>query len=95
MADLPPPTEMQEAPLMDSNPGGESAPRAEAAAGGGVLRLDELEKQAVLTALKQTGGNRTQAAAVLGISIRTLRNKLQEYRDAGEAVEVDVDAMDA
>ena len=35
-------------------------------------------------ALHQTGGNRTQAAAMLGISLRTLRNKLQEYRDAND-----------
>ena len=46
--------------------------------GHGVLRLDELEKQAIRAALRQTAGNRTQAATALGISIRTLRNKLQE-----------------
>ena len=55
---------------------------------GQVLRLDEMEKNAIRAALKQTGGHRAQAATVLGISIRTLRNKLQEYRDAGDAVEV-------
>ena len=62
---------------------------------GAVLRLDALEKQAILAALRQTAGNRTQAAAALGISIRTLRNKLQEYRDAGEPVHADTDAADA
>ncbi len=51
-----------------------------------VVRLDEMEKQAILAALRQTSGNRTHAAAVLGISIRTLRNKLQEYREAGVVV---------
>jgi DNA-binding NtrC family response regulator len=51
---------------------------------GRVLTMAELEKQAIKAALLQTGGNRTQAAEALGISIRTLRNKLQEYRDAGE-----------
>ena len=61
---------------------------------GSVLRLDELEKQAILAALRQTAGNRTQAAAALGISIRTLRNKLQEYRDAGEAVDSGLDSAD-
>jgi DNA-binding NtrC family response regulator len=60
-----------------------------------VLRLDELEKQAIRAALRQTGGNRTQAAAALGISIRTLRNKLQEYRDAGDPIDVGVDAAEA
>ncbi len=62
---------------------------------GGVLRLDELEKQAIRAALAQTGGNRTQAAAALGISIRTLRNKLQEYRESGDPVDAGVDALDS
>ncbi|MGH7995927.1 MAG: sigma-54-dependent transcriptional regulator, partial [Opitutaceae bacterium] len=55
--------------------------------GGSVLSIAELEKEAIKAALVQTAGNRTQAAGLLGISIRTLRNKLQEYREAGEAVE--------
>ncbi len=62
---------------------------------GAVLRLDELEKQAIRAALRQTGGNRTQAATALGISIRTLRNKLQEYRDAGDPVGVDMESAEA
>ena len=49
-----------------------------------VLPLEELEKQAIRAALRQTGGNRTQAASALGISVRTLRNKLHEYREAGD-----------
>ena len=64
-------------------------------ADGNVFRLDELEKQAIRAALRQTAGNRTQAATALGISIRTLRNKLQEYRDAGDPVDVDLDTADA
>jgi len=62
---------------------------------GHVLPLDAWEKEAIRVALRQTGGNRTQAAAALGISIRTLRNKLQEYRDAGDPVDVDVDSAEA
>ncbi|MGH7943508.1 MAG: sigma-54-dependent transcriptional regulator [Opitutaceae bacterium] len=62
---------------------------------GQVLRLDALEKQAIRAALRQTGGNRTQAAAALGISIRTLRNKLQEYRDAGEAIDIEIESAEA
>jgi DNA-binding NtrC family response regulator len=46
---------------------------------GRVLPLAELEKLAIRQALSHTGGNRTQAAEILGISIRTLRNKLQVY----------------
>ena len=62
---------------------------------GQVLRLDELEKQAIKAALRQTGGNRTQAAAELGISIRTLRNKLQEYRGAGDPIDADLASLDS
>lgn len=63
-------------------------------ASGKVLTIAELEKQAIKTALQQTGGNRTKAAELLGISIRTLRNKLQEYRDAGDPIEVGADAAE-
>ncbi|MDH4322476.1 MAG: helix-turn-helix domain-containing protein [Desulfobulbaceae bacterium] len=36
-----------------------------------------------MQALRKTDDNRTHAAHILGISVRTLRNKLQEYRDQG------------
>jgi two-component system, NtrC family, response regulator AtoC len=41
--------------------------------------LDEIEKQAILDALKASGGNRTRAAEALGISRRTLHRKIAEY----------------
>lgn len=43
------------------------------------LRLDELEREAILNALKEAGGNRTRAAEILGISRRTLIYKLRAY----------------
>jgi DNA-binding NtrC family response regulator len=43
--------------------------------------LKEMEKRMILHALDQTNGNRTHAADILGISVRTLRNKLNEYRE--------------
>ncbi len=49
--------------------------------------LDEMEKQHILRALEHTGGNRTQAANLLKISIRTLRNKLHQYRIEGSEEE--------
>jgi DNA-binding NtrC family response regulator len=49
--------------------------------------LSEVEKRHILAALEQSKGNRTHAAKVLGISIRTLRNKLNEYNYRGDARE--------
>ena len=47
--------------------------------GGELIPLEELEKRHIFTALEHTKGNRTHAAKLLGISVRTLRNKLNEY----------------
>ena len=44
------------------------------------MPLKEIEKQVILSTLQRTDGNRTHAAQMLGISVRTLRNKLNEYR---------------
>jgi DNA-binding NtrC family response regulator len=41
--------------------------------------LAELEKQHIFAALERCKGNRTHAAKILDVSIRTLRNKLHEY----------------
>jgi two-component system, response regulator FlrC len=46
----------------------------------------EVEQLLILDTLSHCSGNRTHAATILGISIRTLRNKLKEYGDAGVAV---------
>ncbi len=46
----------------------------------------DVERGLILDTLKHCLGNRTQAANILGISIRTLRNKLREYATAGIAV---------
>ncbi len=50
---------------------------------GAVMPLHEVERLMILKGLEATSGNRTQAAEILGISVRTLRNKLNEYRDLG------------
>ena len=50
-----------------------------------LLTLDELEKRQVLRALEYTNQNRTRAAALLQISVRTLRNKLHRYRSEAGA----------
>ncbi len=52
-----------------------------------VIPLHEMERIMIMKGLEQTQGNRTQAAELLGISVRTLRNKLSEYKESGLQVE--------
>jgi two-component system response regulator FlrC len=39
-----------------------------------------MEKDLILQTLRDLNGNKTKAAKVLGVSVRTIRNKLNEYR---------------
>ncbi|WP_041795342.1 sigma-54-dependent transcriptional regulator [Pararhodospirillum photometricum] len=48
--------------------------------------VSDVERDLILDTLHHTLGNRTHAATILGISIRTLRNKLRQYADEGIAV---------
>ena len=69
-------------------PAGGATP--EAATGqfaGPVIPLHEMERIMIIKGLEATSGNRTQAAELLGISVRTLRNKLNEYRSLGLPVD--------
>ncbi len=60
---------------------------AEAASRGFVGQtVAAVEQQLIIETLSHCFGNRTHAATILGISIRTLRNKLKEYSEAGVAV---------
>lgn len=59
--------------------------------GGGValpegITMDELEREAIYKTLGRCGGNKTRAAEVLGIGLRTLQRKLKDYeaRDSDE-----------
>lgn len=45
--------------------------------------LEELERVTILRVLEGCGGNRTHASRQLGISVRTLRNRLRDYRYQG------------
>ncbi len=47
----------------------------------GMIR--EMEKDLILRTLKEVQGNKTKAAKILGVSVRTIRNKLNEYRQLG------------
>jgi two-component system, response regulator FlrC len=48
--------------------------------------VEEVERELILNSLAHYSGNRTWAANVLGISVRTLRNKINEYAAQGIAV---------
>lgn len=48
--------------------------------------LEQIEKEHILSVLRQHEGNRTATAEALQVSIRTLRNKLNLYRDQGESI---------
>jgi DNA-binding NtrC family response regulator len=45
--------------------------------------VGEIERELVLQTLARCGGNRTRAARVLGVSVRTLRNKIRQYAADG------------
>ncbi len=49
------------------------------------MTISEAEKRLIIKTLEHTQQNRTHAARMLGISIRTLRNKLHEYNGTGSA----------
>lgn len=49
--------------------------------GGASVR--DMERALIFKTLQEVHGNRTRAAKVLGIGLRTLRNKLREYREEG------------
>ncbi|OYX47433.1 MAG: sigma-54-dependent Fis family transcriptional regulator [Alphaproteobacteria bacterium 32-64-14] len=78
-------------PVAQSNALDATAERAvnaaEAAINGATYRVGqtvaEVEQDLILHTLDHCLGNRTHAANILGISIRTLRNKLRAYQDAG------------
>ena len=66
---------------------GRAAQAADAAARAFVgSTVAQVEQQLILDTLSHCLGNRTHAANILGISIRTLRNKLKEYSEAGVSV---------
>ena len=51
--------------------------------------LDESEKALILATLNQLSGNKREAAAMLGVSLKTLYNRLKEYElEAASRVEV-------
>ncbi len=48
--------------------------------------IKDMEREIILKALDAHAGNRTHTAKALGMSLRTLRHKIKQYRDSGETV---------
>ena len=61
----------------------EPAAAAAAAVGARVQTIEEMERQMILKALEEADNNQQRAAEQLGISARTIRNKLKKYREEG------------
>jgi transcriptional regulator with PAS, ATPase and Fis domain len=65
---------------LPAEPGMEPADTAAATAGGRVaVRLKDVERDVILKTLASVGNNKTRAAELLGISLKTLHNKLNRY----------------
>lgn len=47
------------------------------------ISLEEIERHAIIGALEHFSGNRTHAAEELGVSLRTIRNKIVQYEAQG------------
>lgn len=80
--------DLREDPDADSvaDPGVQRLPQASAMApdaDGRIPTIQEMEMHLIIKSLDKTAGNRTKASELLGISVRTLRNKLGEYRKIG------------
>ena len=70
--------------LAPAGVAGQASPRSD---GDFMCRtVADVERELILDTLRHYLGNRTHAANILGISIRTLRNKLKQYTDEGIAV---------
>ena len=53
---------------------------------GELISIEEMERRMIFNTLKKTNQNRTRAADILGISVRTLRNKLHQYELEGTPI---------
>jgi two-component system, response regulator FlrC len=73
--------------LAPAKQGADAAAASAGAKAGLVGRtVADVERDLIIETLQHCLGNRTHAANILGISIRTLRNKLQQYRQEGLSV---------
>ncbi len=90
----------ENAPASDQDTGSSETTSDEGAGNGSVTSalvgrtVADVERDLIIDTLKHCFGNRTHAANILGISIRTLRNKLRQYSDEGLAVPAPGDGHD-
>ncbi len=72
---------------LDSNGGGEKMQAQPPVSGDSPsvagLTISDMEKKLIFDTLKAVEGNKAEAARILGVSIRTIRNKLHEYGEMG------------
>jgi transcriptional regulator with PAS, ATPase and Fis domain len=69
---------------LDDNGANEAYPPPGSREGGAPAggTISDMEKNLIFDTLRAVGGNKAEAAKILGVSIRTIRNKLHEYGDA-------------
>jgi two-component system, NtrC family, response regulator HydG len=70
-------------PIAAAPPGSDAELQIEGLVGHSVA---DVERELILQTLERCGGNRTSASTILGISVRTMRNKLRSFIDAGYPV---------
>jgi len=73
-------------PLSQADAAGTVSPPDDPRPAGHGQTVEEVERELVLRTLANHRGNRTTAARALGISVRTLRNKIRVYTALGIAV---------
>jgi DNA-binding NtrC family response regulator len=65
----------------------DSSPTGHRGVATGGLSLEQIEKEAILNTLRETNNSKKETAKVLGISVKTLYNKLDKYKEEGENAE--------
>lgn len=87
LRDLPPFVRQPRSQVAVGAPGGNpnpsSSPLAHSPDGAGNVTVHDAERNLIIEALRETGGNRTEAARRIGLSRRTLHRKLHEYHLEG------------
>ena len=73
--------EVKPAPVVETTTNTEVAAPQQAP----ILTLAQLEKLYILDILKRTGNNKTRAAEMLGVSLKTIYNKLASYGAEGQS----------